>query len=141
MPNNDFAPHLGPKIAAALERRGKNQKQLAEEVGVQPPTISMLVRGKADPSLDLLRRIGEALDLLTVVDLVDFHAAERTYTGPLVVTEMARQVETLPEELRHLVARFAVVAACLPDSHIQVLTEQIGSWEGRYLAPRRLRQE
>jgi len=134
MPNTDFAPYLGPKIKHIRDKvRKLKQKDVATAVGCSQPTLSMLENGRADPSLDLLRRICDVLDLQILVDVVDLAEANRTYNGPLPVVEIARGVEVLPAESRHLVARLVTLLPYLPKGHVQVLTEMIGNFERTYL--------
>jgi len=134
MANTDFAPYLGPKIKRIRQKvRKRQQKDVAAEVGCSQPTLSVFESGKADPSLDLLRRICEALDLRLLVDVVDFASAERTYTGPLPVVEIARGVEVLPAELRHITARLVALLPHLPEGHRQVIAEMIGGWERSHM--------
>lgn len=54
---------LGRKIARQRRAVGLTQSQLAEEVHVQPMTISRIETGRRSASLELLAHIAEALDL------------------------------------------------------------------------------
>lgn len=49
---------------------GKEQKQIATELDVNPPTFNQWVKGKAIPSLSMLKRIAEYFNI-TLSDLVD----------------------------------------------------------------------
>lgn len=51
------------KLKEILDERGMKQKFLAEKAGVTPGTMSMIVRGKTMPTLDVAFRIAEALEL------------------------------------------------------------------------------
>ena len=59
---------IGKKIKKFREDKTLNIKQLAELVECTPSLISQLERGKADPSISMLKRIAEALN----VNIVDF---------------------------------------------------------------------
>lgn len=59
---------IGKKIKEFREEKTLNIKQLAELVECTPSLISQLERGKADPSISMLKRIAEALN----VNIVDF---------------------------------------------------------------------
>jgi len=59
---------IGKKIREFREERNLNIKQLAEIVECTPSLISQLERGKADPSISMLKRIAEALN----VNIIDF---------------------------------------------------------------------
>jgi transcriptional regulator with XRE-family HTH domain len=76
------------------------QKQLAQELGVEPITVSRWERGVTSPSLARLRRVAQLTDT-TVSDLV---------RAPDAVTAHAAELAALREELaetRELVDRVA----------------------------------
>lgn len=52
---------IGRNILAGLERRGINQKELAEETGVSGCYISQIIRGKRAPSVRIPGKISAAL--------------------------------------------------------------------------------
>ena len=54
---------LGMKVARHRKASGLTQAQLAEEVGVQPETISRIETGSRLPSLDLIAKVSTALKL------------------------------------------------------------------------------
>lgn len=55
------------KLANHLAQSGKKPAQLAQELGVEPSTITRISKGERRPSPDLAKRISEA----TGVDVVD----------------------------------------------------------------------
>ena len=55
----------GAKLEKVLNERGMSNSALALEVGVNKTFISYLIRGFKQPSLDVLVRICDALDLKT----------------------------------------------------------------------------
>lgn len=59
---------IGGKIKTQRDARGMTMKQLAELVECTPSLISQLERGKADPSISMLKKIARALS----VNIVDF---------------------------------------------------------------------
>jgi transcriptional regulator with XRE-family HTH domain len=59
---------IGKKMKELRESRNLNIKQLSELVECTSSLISQLERGKADPSISMLKRIAKALD----VNIVDF---------------------------------------------------------------------
>lgn len=61
IPTNDL-PHCGQQIIKRLLKAEKNQKWLASQCGVHPSTITLIVLGKADPSLSLARKICNILN-------------------------------------------------------------------------------
>lgn len=52
---------LGEWIRVHLERKGKNQKWLAEKIGVKPPQMSRIISGSSDTTPDILVAIADAL--------------------------------------------------------------------------------
>lgn len=58
---NDL-PYCGQQIINRLLKAEKNQKWLASRCGVHPSTITLIVLGKAGPSLSLARKICKALN-------------------------------------------------------------------------------
>lgn len=59
---------IGVKMREMREAKKLNVKQLAELVECTPSLISQLERGKADPSISMLKKIAKALN----VNIVDF---------------------------------------------------------------------
>lgn len=51
------------KIKAQRKSAGLTQKQLAEKVGLSEQAIRMYELGKREPSVDVIKRIGKALDV------------------------------------------------------------------------------
>ena len=52
---------IGRNILAGLERRGINQKELAERTGVSGCYISQIISGKRAPSVRMLKKLSGAL--------------------------------------------------------------------------------
>lgn len=61
---------LGQRIATALERAQKTQKDLAVACGVCPPAVSQWIGGHTVPTVENLRRVAAALGV-SVGSLVD----------------------------------------------------------------------
>jgi len=64
--------NIGNKIKELRTLRNLNVKQLAELVECSPSLISQLERGKTDPSISMLKKIADALN----VNIVDFFMTE-----------------------------------------------------------------
>lgn len=78
---------IGLKLKELREARGLNTKQLAELAECTPSLISQLERGKADPSISMLKKIARALN----VNIVDFFMTEINQGD--VVTRPADRVD------------------------------------------------
>jgi len=61
MASNDELTPLGKWIKAALEAKGKNQVWLAKQIGVEPPQVSRIMRGKSEAPAKLLSSIATKL--------------------------------------------------------------------------------
>lgn len=53
----------GGRLQALRARRGLSQRRLAHSAGVSNATISLIEHGQTDPSMGLMKRILEALDV------------------------------------------------------------------------------
>jgi transcriptional regulator with XRE-family HTH domain len=91
---------VGARLRAARRGAGLTQKQLADELGVEPITVSRWERGVTTPSLPRLRRVAE-ITQTTVSDLVRAQDAASAET-----VELAALREELAET-RALVDRVA----------------------------------
>lgn len=60
--NMNDLPRCGQQIIKRLLKAKKSQKWLAVQCGVHPSTITLIVLGKAGPSLSLARKICKVLN-------------------------------------------------------------------------------
>ena len=60
---------VGDTVLAARARKGYSQKELARLSGIDQSDISKIERGVANPSVETLQRIAEALDATLVVSI------------------------------------------------------------------------
>lgn len=56
---------IGKNIKRALERQGKTQRELAEEIGTTEVSVSRYIHGDRVPKATMLMRIAEALGVTT----------------------------------------------------------------------------
>lgn len=61
---------IGENLTYYIERSGKDQKTIAIELDVQPPTFNTWVKGKALPPVSKIQRIAKYFNLL-VSDIID----------------------------------------------------------------------
>lgn len=61
---------IGKNISKQLDLKEKNQLWLAGRCGVTPSHINQIIRGKRNPSVSILIKISEALDI-TLDDLME----------------------------------------------------------------------
>ena len=61
------------EVKEAIEKRGLNQKKLAEMSGIRESTISDIVRGtRTVINFEHLSKIAEALEITDIRELIDF---------------------------------------------------------------------
>lgn len=66
------------RIKYEIENSGKSKREIAEAIGVKPPTVSQYLSGRAQPTLATLSRLCAFLDcsaddiLLTKASITDF---------------------------------------------------------------------
>lgn len=60
--HTDDLPYCGQQIIKRLRKQEKNQQWLATQCGVTPPTITLIVLGKSNPSISLARKICKVLN-------------------------------------------------------------------------------
>lgn len=60
-----------------IEKSGKTQKDISIDLNVNPPTFSMWVKGKALPSVSVIRKIADYFSV-GLTDLVDEHTTEKS---------------------------------------------------------------
>jgi transcriptional regulator with XRE-family HTH domain len=55
--------HLGQAIKFCRQQRNLTQPELAERAGISPSYLSVLEKGKRDPSFSMIEKIARALDI------------------------------------------------------------------------------
>ena len=89
---------LGMRIRGIRRRRGLSQDGLAERAGISAQYVSNIERGKENPTLDLLIRLADALDI-SFGDMCDVDALELSKQN--LQSAIQRIVESGdPEQLR-----------------------------------------
>jgi transcriptional regulator with XRE-family HTH domain len=64
--------HIGPRLKALRTARGLSQRKLAAQANVSNATISLIEHGRTDPSMGLLKRVLDCLD----VSFAEFFASD-----------------------------------------------------------------
>jgi transcriptional regulator with XRE-family HTH domain len=67
------AQELADHVVVARARKGLSQAELAERAGISRDTLSRIERGEADPTLNVLSRLADALS----VDVAELLARDR----------------------------------------------------------------
>lgn len=73
-PTTKEAPRFGRRLAAVRQQKGLTQTQLAEKLSTTQKTIDYYERRAVNPTLDLVERVAEALEV-SVADLIGNGAA------------------------------------------------------------------
>lgn len=69
--------HLGPAIKFCRQQRNLTQPELARRAGISPSYLSVLEKGKRDPSFSMIEKIARALDVpLSLLIFVATDASE-----------------------------------------------------------------
>jgi len=92
--------NLGRAIRVIRAQRGLRQDELAGAAGLSPSYVSLIERGKREPSLVIVRKLASALGV--PVDLVMVLAIEPKDSGSVSAADVRRLAEKL--------LRLAVVA-------------------------------
>jgi len=58
-----FSEKFGQVVKSVREKRGTSQEKLAELAGVDRTYVSMIERGKRHPTLEVAKRIADALEV------------------------------------------------------------------------------
>ena len=64
----DIKQRVGQKIKEARKAKGLTQEELGAKLGIDKPTVSKYENGKINPSLEVLSRIAQELELTLEVD-------------------------------------------------------------------------
>ena len=60
---NDFQQAFGGRVCAARKAKGLSKKQLAQKAKLQVTDITQIEEGKRNACLDVIRRLGMALEI------------------------------------------------------------------------------
>ena len=60
----------GKYIAEKRKKKGLTQKELAERTGINQADISKLENGTRNPSINLLKRLAEGMDMVLKIEFV-----------------------------------------------------------------------
>ena len=67
----DVRKMMGKQIKALRQARGMSQEELSEKISINSKYLSAIERGKANPTLDILTRLADALKV-GVSDLFNY---------------------------------------------------------------------
>ena len=106
--------NLGPRLQRLRNRRGLSQRKLAAAAGVSNATISLIEHGRTDPSMGLMKRILDALD----VSFAEFFSAD-SQTADKVFFTHAELSEISSGPISYL-----QVGSDLSEQELQILYER-----------------
>ena len=93
-PPQSAAPPFGQRLAAARERRGLSQQQLAERLGTTREMVGYYERRAKNPTLDFLERVADALNV-PVAELTGRAAARPARKPPGPDPRLVRRLEEI----------------------------------------------
>lgn len=92
------------ELPALLAERGLSQRKLAQLIDLNPSHLSRVLRGADEtrPSIDLIRRVAEALDLPTgyFAELREAAVVERIKVDPKLRDELYKELEVKNRQRR-----------------------------------------
>jgi transcriptional regulator with XRE-family HTH domain len=118
------SPFHGDRLKTLRTERGWSQAELAEKIGSDARQVSRYENGRVAPSLDVLARIGEVLDI--TVDHLLYEAAERRpLTGPSThLDARLADLDQLTDDERTTITN--VIDALITKAKIRALTTGTG---------------
>ena len=113
---------LGEKIKALRKRHGLSQEELAERVEINSTHLSRLETGKYQPSIDVLKRLAESLEVSTDY-LLSADAEERAevHIRNKPLAERIRLIDSLEESDQQ--ALIQVIDSMLTKHRMRALLE------------------
>lgn len=105
---------LGPRLKRLRMARGLSQRRLARTAGVSNATVSLIENGRTDPSMGLLKRLLDSLD----VSFAEFFAEQDPGTGKVFFRcDELSEISSGPISYRQ-------VGGDLSDAQLQILYER-----------------
>lgn len=77
MANDPLARAVGRALAEHRSRSGRTLKQIGDELGVAPASLSNVETGRANPTLARLARIAEAYGATLVIEVIEAWPREK----------------------------------------------------------------
>ena len=106
--------NVGQHLKTLRQRRGLSQRKLAQLAGVSNATVSLIEHGRTDPSMGLLRKILNSLD----VSFAEFFASEtRTAEKYFYTSDELSEIGSGP-------ISYLQVGSDLSDGQLQILYER-----------------
>ena len=93
-PPTKDAPPFGRRLAAARERRGLSQQELADQLGMTRSMIAYYERRAANPTSEFIEKVSEALGI-PVSELIGRAAAPPKRKRPGPPAKLERQLEEI----------------------------------------------
>lgn len=120
---------LGAQIAALRKAQGKSQKELAAQLGISPSAVGMYEQGRREPSLELLIRMAECLQV-TVDQLITGRPAapeqEADWEKKMAAAFAGAELEDAAGARRPVsAADVALLTAALPDVDEMMMREAL----------------
>ncbi len=77
----DITAEISELVQTLRNEAGLSQKQLSEKTGISQANISKIENGHYIPSIDILKRIADALGKRLIVDFIDIDIQEEDWYG------------------------------------------------------------
>ena len=117
--------HLGENIKKLRKQKGWSQSELADKASITPTHVNRLETGKYNPSIDVVLRLAQALDVSLDQLVLDNLGDVSVHVENKSLAERIRLIETLTENRRE--ALFQVLDDMLTNQKMrQFLDQQAG---------------
>ncbi len=95
---NNSIMNLGEHLKSIREKKDLSQKQVALSIGMDPSQYSKIEKGKTDPSVSTVEKIGNALGVPLAELFSSGEIGEVSGTADMMLMEKVRIIDSLEEE-------------------------------------------
>ncbi len=71
MNDSDFLIKLGARIVVLRKKKGMNQSDLSDRMGIEESALSRIENGKVNSTINMLRNVAESLEM-NLLELLEF---------------------------------------------------------------------
>ena len=121
-PDEDIGPRIGSNVAALRKQRGMSQGELARTAGILGPNLSRLESGKHVPTLDVLLRVAQALNV-TLSKIVSASVEARPTASSAEAMRVEPRVVTQGTPRPDAMATREIHAAMVQSEHLLRLVD------------------
>lgn len=83
---------IGIRIGELRKQKGLTQEKLAEKMGVSPKYLSSIERGKENPTLDMIIKLAQSMDV-EIADLFTFIEVEDPSKRKSLISSLLKEAD------------------------------------------------